>query len=248
MTNKAARGGKRIPPKDMRPKEQQEKPKPEPDTDLSPELLLGAGDRKIAKPYEPTPDERAALEAVRTRMKETPRVKASSEPNARKLELQHPEPYYGRFLLMRALGTADLDFYAGIIPQIAKAATLGALGEKLDEVALNFIISVIKGIEPRDQLECMLAAQMGAIHMLTMDFACRLANADNIPLRDSGERTLNKLARTFSVQLETLKRYRSNGEQKVTVEHVHVGKGGQAIVGNVTHGGAGVSEKPGVTS
>jgi hypothetical protein len=34
--------------------------------------------------------------------------------------------------------------------------------------------------------------------------------------------------------LEALKRYRSGGEQKVTVQHVSVSEGGQAIVGNVT--------------
>jgi hypothetical protein len=238
--NKAAKSAKRNPPKNMRPKEQQEKQKTEPDSDLSPELLLGAGDRKIAKPYEPTSDELAALEAVRARRKETPRVTASSDENAHKLVLDHPEPYYGCCLLMKALGTLDPDFYQGFLPQLARAATQG---QSLDEVSLNFMIAVIKGVEPRDQLECLLAAQMGAIHMLTMDFACRLTNADNIPLRDSAERTLNKLARTFSVQLETLKRYRSNGEQKVTVEHVTVNEGGKAIVGTVTHGGAGGSEK-----
>ena len=42
--------------------------------------------------------------------------------------------------------------------------------------------------------------------------------------QDSAEHALNKLARTFAVQLETLKRYRTGGEQKVTVEHVHVQK------------------------
>jgi hypothetical protein len=36
--------------------------------------------------------------------------------------------------------------------------------------------------------------------------------------------------------MEALKRYRTGGEQKVTVQHVTVGEGGQAIVGNVTHG------------
>ena len=66
--------------------------------------------------------------------------------------------------------------------------------------------------------------------------------------RDSAERTLNKLARTFSVQVETLKRYRSNGEQKVTVEHVSVNEGGKAIVGNVTHGGPGASKNSETTS
>jgi hypothetical protein len=110
------------------------------------------------------------------------------------------------------------------------------------------MIAVIKGVDPRDQLETMLAAQMGAVHMLVMDVVRRLANADNIPLRDSAERTLNKLARTFSVQVETLKRYRSNGEQKVTVEHVTVNEGGEAIVGNVNHGGPGACEKREMTS
>ena len=36
--------------------------------------------------------------------------------------------------------------------------------------------------------------------------------------------------------MEALKRYRTGGEQKVTVQHVTVGEGGQAIVGNVTQG------------
>jgi hypothetical protein len=44
----------------------------------------------------------------------------------------------------------------------------------------------------------------------------------------------NKLARTFAAQVEALKRYRSGGEQKMTVQHVHVADGGQAIVGNVS--------------
>jgi hypothetical protein len=41
--------------------------------------------------------------------------------------------------------------------------------------------------------------------------------------------------RTFATQLEALKRYRTGGEQKVTVQHVSVSEGGQTIVGNVTH-------------
>ena len=36
--------------------------------------------------------------------------------------------------------------------------------------------------------------------------------------------------------MEALKRYRAGGEQKVTVQHVSVSEGGQAIVGNVTQG------------
>ena len=80
----------------------------------------------------------------------------------------------------------------------------------------------------------MLAAQMAAVHLSTMTFARRLANVENIPQQDSAERAFNKLTRTFNSQMEALKRYRTAGEQKVTVQHVTVGGGGQAIVGNVT--------------
>jgi hypothetical protein len=45
----------------------------------------------------------------------------------------------------------------------------------------------------------------------------------------------NRLLRTFAAQVETLKTYRSKGEQKVAVEHVHIHRGGQAIVGAVNH-------------
>jgi hypothetical protein len=70
-----------------------------------------------------------------------------------------------------------------------------------------------------------------------MAMACRLVSSTNTKQQDSAERSLNKLARTFAMQLETLKRYRTGGEQKVTVEHVHIHTGGQAIVGNVSTGG-----------
>jgi hypothetical protein len=36
------------------------------------------------------------------------------------------------------------------------------------------------------------------------------------------------------MQMEALKRYRAGAEQKVTLQHVSVAEGGQAIVGNVT--------------
>jgi hypothetical protein len=43
-----------------------------------------------------------------------------------------------------------------------------------------------------------------------------------------------------AAQVEALKRYRSGGEQKMTVQHVHVAEGGQAIVGNVNAPAEGV--------
>jgi hypothetical protein len=66
--------------------------------------------------------------------------------------------------------------------------------------------------------------------------ARRLNHVDTITQQDAAERALNKLARTYTTQMEALKRYRTGGQQKVTVEHVTVNDGGQAIVGHVTHG------------
>ncbi len=98
------------------------------------------------------------------------------------------------------------------------------------------MFSVIRGIEPKDQIEIMLAAQMAAVHMAMMTMSQRLAHVDTLPKQDSAERAFNKLARTYALQMEALKRYRTGGQQKVTVEHVTVNKGGQAIVGNVEAG------------
>ena len=73
-----------------------------------------------------------------------------------------------------------------------------------------------------------------------------LAHVDNIPQQDSAQTAFNQLARTFAAQVEALKRYRSGGEQKMTVQHVHVADCGQAIVGNVTTPaeGVGARKKP----
>ena len=55
--------------------------------------------------------------------------------------------------------------------------------------------------------------------------------------RAAAERALNKLARTYTAQVEALKQYRSKGQQIVRVERVNVESGGQAVVGHVQHGG-----------
>ena len=83
---------------------------------------------------------------------------------------------------------------------------------------------------------------MAATHGAMMAAANTLNHVKLIQQIDSAERRFNKLARTFTAQVEALKRYRSKGEQKVTVEHVHVHDGGQAIVGNV-EGGVGSPRK-----
>lgn len=45
--------------------------------------------------------------------------------------------------------------------------------------------------------------------------------------------------RVYNQQLEVLDKHRNKGKQKMTIEHVHVHKGGQTIVGNVNQDGMG---------
>ncbi len=125
---------------------------------------------------------------------------------------------------------------------LGQIAILGSHGRNIDEGASNFALGFVDCMKPRDAAEMLLATQMAAIHQATMMMARRLNHVDNIPQQDSAEKALNKLARTFAAQMDTLKRYRSKGQQTVRVERVTVEPGAQAIVGNVNHGGRGRDE------
>src|SRR5262245_31045575 len=179
-------------------------------------------EEKVA--HKMTAAERTAIERhfARREAKPSVRLKVSKNGSDLQIESDHPDRLVGRALVMEALASADEDFLNGIMYHLGNAS---AHGQDIDERELNFMLSVIKGIEPRDQLEAMLSAQMAAVHVTTMTFA-RVA-AVNIS-------AFNKLTRTFAMQIEALKRYRSGAEQKVTLQHVSVAEGGQAIVGNVT--------------
>lgn len=133
----------------------------------------------------------------------------------------------------KPLGSDDERFIFGLIEQVTNAASKGS---ELNKPRSEFALSVIQAIDPRDEVEAMLAAQMAAVHMATMTFARRLNNVETIPQQDSAGSLLNKLARTYAAQAEALKKYRSGGEQRITVQHVTVNDGGQAVVGNVSTG------------
>ncbi|MER8965411.1 hypothetical protein NKI25_06770 [Mesorhizobium sp. M0808] len=107
---------------------------------------------------------------------------------------------------------------------------------------MNYALSMVCGLRPKDQIEATLGVQMAAIHIATMNSAMCMGEAKTWELREAHERALNRLSRTYVAQIEALKRYRSKGEQRVIVERVNVEKGGQAIVGNVGNGG-GVAEE-----
>jgi hypothetical protein len=113
------------------------------------------------------------------------------------------------------------------------------VGANIDQDNMNYTLAMVHGIQPKDSVEVTLGMQMAAIHIATMRAAAFLGASQTRDQLDTYEKSLNRLTRTYVAQVEGLKRYRSKGEQRVYVERVTVSGGGQAVVGNVTHGGRG---------
>lgn len=193
-------------------------------------------------PYEPTEQERAAAQRFRDRKSgnpPAPKYAVKTSGSTVTIDPDHPDTLIASMLLADMLCTTDIAFMRGINDQLAYAARTG---KELKAADLNFMLSTIRGIGPRDQTEALLAVQMAAIHNATMTAARRLNHVENIPQQDSASNMLNKLARTFVTQLEALKRYRSTGEQCIRVQHVNV-SANQAVVG-FNQGGGASHEKP----
>jgi hypothetical protein len=104
--------------------------------------------------------------------------------------------------------------------------------------------AALVGIGPKDELEGMMAAQLIAAHNAAMECYRRaMIGEQTFEGRRENLAQANKLSRSFATLLEALNRHRGKGQQKVTVEHVHVHSGGQAVVGMVEAPGGGDQAK-----
>src|SRR2546425_1270104 len=88
---------------------------------------------------------------------------------------------------------------------------------------------------PQDEIESMIAVKLIDSHNATMECYLRaMIGEQTLEGRRDNLSQANKLSRTYAVLLDALNRHRGKGgQQKVTVEHVHVHAGGQAVVGTV---------------
>jgi hypothetical protein len=93
--------------------------------------------------------------------------------------------------------------------------------------------ALVAGINCKDVVEGMLATQMVAAHIAAMACLSRAASANDYNIHDRNVKYAAKLMSIYGRQVEVLNKHRGKGQQKVTVEHVHVEAGGQAVVGNV---------------
>ncbi len=191
--------------------------------------------------YELTERDRdAARKLLDIRSKRAPdvRLKVESGKDSDFVRQDHPDRVVGLLHSMAALGLTDVTLYDSIVSDLGQLAGTG--NRKISEHRLNYALSIVKAMEPRDATEALLAVQMAAIHKATLVAAWRLSQADTLDHQDSASNMLNKLARTFAVQVEALKKYRSTGEQSIRVQYVNV-NAAQAVVG-INEGGGGAIE------
>ncbi len=141
--------------------------------------------------------------------------------------------------LERIFGTDCPDMATGLMRHCLKVLRTDEANEEHpanDERA--FMFASVAEMQPRDAVERLLAVQMAATHVAMMRAGRCLATARLLQQTEAHYTGFTKLARTFTAQVEALRKHRNGGKQTVTVQHVNVGDGGQAIVGTVQGGGA----------
>ena len=143
---------------------------------------------------------------------------------------------------LKSIGGSQSDHWNNTLSnQAVQALWLKHSDSKECDRQLAATVAALIGIAPKDELEGMMAAQLIAAHNAAMECYRRAMLAEQtFEGRRENLNQANKLSRTWAALLDALNKHRGKGQQKVTVEHVHVHQGGQAVVGTIERPGGGV--------
>ncbi|KIN71002.1 hypothetical protein Z945_3467 [Sulfitobacter noctilucae] len=146
---------------------------------------------------------------------------------------------------MKSLGGAKSDEWNLILgAQVVQSLWTKHSDETTRSIQIDAAVAALEEVAPRDVLEGMMVAQMIAAHNAAMECYGRAMIGDQtFEGRHSNLNQANKLSRTSAALLDALNKHRGKGQQKVTVEHVHVHAGGQAVVGTIESPGGGGQSK-----
>ncbi len=146
---------------------------------------------------------------------------------------------------LKAIGGSQSDYWNNILAnQTIKTLWLGHSDEESRTQQYSATVAALMGIGPKDEIEGMIASQLLAAHHAAIECYRRgMLSEQTFEGRSENLTQANKLSRTYAVLLDALNRHRCKGQQKVTVEHVHVHAGGQAVVGTVETPGGGDRQK-----
>ena len=133
----------------------------------------------------------------------------------------------------------------GLLDTLENPTAIGAYASEArqdllsDASVLELGIDASESIAAGNSLERMLGHQFAASHSLAMKLAAKAVEEGLPPVEMA--RLTNAAARmmdVFQAGMLTLQRFRSGGQQRITVQHVNIGDGGQAIVA-----GGGINEQ-----
>ena len=162
--------------------------------------------------------------------------------NAKVIVAKDPAQEAGK---LRMIGGSGSDDWNNILAnQTINTLWISHSDEQTLDQQLNAVTAALISIGPRDELEGMIAAQLLAAHNAAMECYRRaMLSEQTFEGRRENLNQANKLSRTYATLLEALNRHRGKSQQKVTVEHIHVHSGGQAVVGMVETPGGGDGRK-----
>ena len=141
---------------------------------------------------------------------------------------------------LKAIGGSVSDAFNNVLANAAMSTLwLKNSGPEERDRQLSAMAAALVGIAPQDELEGMLVGQLVAANAAAMECYRRaMIGEQSFEGRKENLNQANRLSRTYVTLLEALNRHRGKSvQQKVTVEHVHVHAGGQAVVGTVQAGG-----------
>ena len=167
--------------------------------------------------------------------------KSANETKPSTVLVNDPDDLKGK---LKNIGGSHSDHWNNILAnQAVQALWIKNSSPEERDKQLSATVAALVGIGPKDEMEGMMAAQLIAAHNAAMECYRRaMIGEQTFEGRRENLAQANKLSRTYATLLEALNRHRGKGQQKVTVEHVHVHSGGQAVVGVVGTPGGG--ERP----
>lgn len=144
--------------------------------------------------------------------------------------------------MLNTTGAANSTVGMQLFNNLAKAmvpanASVNEISNQMGTVA-----QLMQAFAPQDEYEGQLISQLVILHEHSMEWLGKAMSTERVDFANVYLNGASKLLTRHHETLDTLLKYRRRGEQRMTVEHVHVHNGGQAIVGTITTGG-GMNQK-----
>jgi hypothetical protein len=152
-------------------------------------------------------------------------INASSSPEASKPQIGNPANQQDP--LVRWILDWQVRCAVQVPGQLPTRSQSAAFRNKMDAVS-----ALKAAITPKDAIDDMLITQMVALHQCAMENINGASQATDIVRREYWLNNSIKLMSTFAKLVVAQNKRNGQGEQKITVRHLHVEAGGQAAIGN----------------